>query len=58
MRKVMIVVTLLALSGCAQNVADICSGYGYEPGTEGFRNCAMQVDLARQQRAAIIFGGM
>lgn len=27
-----------------------CAGYGFRPNSDGFRNCLLQIDLARQQQ--------
>ena len=32
--------TVLALTGCAEMAADTCRSFGYEPGTDGFLECA------------------
>jgi len=54
MRAVVGLIAILALSACAsrmERAAADCRGYGFQPGTEAFANCAMQVDLARGARA-------
>lgn len=48
---------LLALAACATDTAnwadqDVsrCESYGFTPGSQGFANCRMHLDTARQQR--------
>jgi hypothetical protein len=48
LRKLVTIAALsLTLAGCgttAKQIDQICRGYGFRPGTEGFANCRMQVD--------------
>lgn len=50
MRPFILAVVLAGLTACAAQqqaqVADKCRGYGYSPGTEAWKQCAMQVDMA------------
>ncbi|MDE3060217.1 MAG: hypothetical protein KGJ06_04335 [Pseudomonadota bacterium] len=62
MRRIALI-SALFLSGCAspqeiamqkqmlaQQDSATCQSYGFEPGGEGFANCRLQLELARQQR--------
>lgn len=62
MKRCFFLYAVLALSACAtpeqleaqrqqqmQNDLDACAGYGFRPGSDAFRNCLMQLDIARKQ---------
>jgi hypothetical protein len=55
MRRTLLLVSVLALSGCA--VTDAfddarCKSYGFQPGTDGYSSCRMQLGIARSNNAA------
>ena len=33
-----------------QQDMDTCASYGFRPNSDGFRNCLLQLDIAREQR--------
>jgi hypothetical protein len=42
----------LALAGCAtKHSSDICSRYGFKPGTDAFAACGQKEALAAEQRS-------
>lgn len=50
--KPLLLMPIAALASLAACVApsESCSSYGFEPGTEAYANCVMQVDQANQER--------
>jgi hypothetical protein len=58
MKRVVLLVGVLLVGGCARmSVTELCSSYGFVPGTDAFAGCVMQVDLAARQRSAAIVSG-
>ena len=49
MRTATLILFIILLSGCV-TARHKCIGYGFEPGTKEFANCAMKVDLERKNR--------
>jgi hypothetical protein len=54
--RVVLVLFLLLLAACDHSGADAytCSGYGFQPGTDGYAGCLMQRDGGRRSAAATI----
>jgi hypothetical protein len=52
--KALVLLGMLALCGCAADRgrvaaadANVCAGYGFKPGTDGFSSCRMQLQMQR-----------
>ena len=50
-----IIAVVFLLGACADQIeADRCVGYGFQPGTEAFANCRMQLAEGRMARAGMV----
>ena len=57
-RAVMVLTTVgLSLGACASS-AEVCNRYGFEPGTNGFAQCMMQLDMNRASAMRAISASM
>jgi hypothetical protein len=58
MKALLLVMVFLVLAGCARmSVTELCSSYGFTPGTDAFAGCVQQEHLAARQRTATIISG-
>lgn len=59
MLRTVAVLALVGLAACNHSAREAakCSEYGFEPGTDGYANCRMQMEQGRKAAAAVMAAG-